>query len=592
MKGFFKTFFAALLAMIVVSLLPIIILVGVFSSALSSSEAVKVEEGSVLVIDFAENIFDSPRMPTFDMSGVTSGSVAMMKNLSMLQVVEALEAAAADPYIKALYINLSGAGNVEGTAQLEELRALLVDFKASGKPVVAYNETYSQGGYWLCSVADEIYLNPKGTLDWRGLASQVLFYKGLLNKLDLDVQIVRHGTYKSAVEPYITNRMSDANRKQTTEMVNSMWNTIIEDVALARNLSPHYLHQAAVNLSIDSPESAKELGFVDGILYEDEVKARLAEIVGKSAFKDVNTVSLGQYVSTLVPSKIARNKVAIIYADGEIIDGQGAEGIIGGATTADQIRRAAEDDNVKAVVLRVNSPGGSALASEVMWRELTLLADKKPLIVSMANYAASGGYYISSPAATILSSRTTLTGSIGVFGMILSAGDAMKKVGVTVDVAKSAPHGDMSTMFRKLTPVELDYMQKSVEDIYGTFIGHVADGRKMTVEEVDNIGQGRVWSGVSAKNIGLVDEFGGLKQAIAVAANTAELGDNYRVVEILEEEDELTALMNSLLSASARTAIKEASLFGVSLGQYNALRATLNEGSGVKARMPYDLTIY
>ncbi|MBR4851012.1 MAG: signal peptide peptidase SppA [Tidjanibacter sp.] len=578
--------------MIVVSLLPIIILVGVFSSALSSSEVVKVEEGSVLVIDFAENIFDSPRMPTFDMSGITSGSVAMMKNLSMLQVVEALESATTDPNIKALYINLNGVGNVEGTAQLEELRALLVDFKASGKPIVAYNETYSQGGYWLCSVADEIYLNPKGALDWRGLASQVLFYKGLLNKLDLEVQIVRHGTYKSAVEPYITNRMSDANRKQTTEMVNSMWNTIIEDVALARNLSPHYIHQAAANLSIDSPESAKELGFVDGLLYEDEVKARLAEIVGKSAFKDVNTVSLGEYVSTLVPTKIARNKVAIVYADGEIIDGQGAEGIIGGATTADQIRRAAEDDNVKAVVLRVNSPGGSALASEVMWREFTLLADKKPLIVSMANYAASGGYYISSPAATILSSRTTLTGSIGVFGMILSAGDAMKKVGVTVDVAKSAPHGDMSTMFRKLTPAELDYMQKSVEDVYGTFIGHVADGRKMTTEEVDNIGQGRVWSGVSAKNIGLVDEFGGLKEAIVLAANAAELGDNYRVVEILEEEDELTALMNSLLSASARTAIKEASLFGVSLGQYNALRATLEGGSGVKARMPYDLTIY
>lgn len=592
MKGFFKTFFAALLAMIVVSLLPILILVGVLSSSLPSSESVVVEDGSVLVMDFAESIYDSPRMPTLDLSGLSSGTMEMMQSLTTLQVIEALEAAAADPKIKALYINHTGLGTIEGTAQMEELRNLLVGFKASGKPIVAYNETYSQGLYWLCSVADELYINPQGALDWRGLASQVMFYKGLLDKLDLDVQIVRHGTYKSAVEPYITKQMSDANRLQTQTMVNSLWNVIIEDVALARNLSPHYIHKAAEGLLIDSPASAKTLGFVDELLYEDQVEARLAAIVGKEKFEDVNTVTLGEYVSTLIPTKIARNKVAVVYADGEIIDGQGAEGIIGGATTAEHIRRAAEDDDVKAVVLRVNSPGGSALASEVMWRELKLLVEKKPLVVSMANYAASGGYYISSPASTILSARTTLTGSIGVFGMILSTGDAMKNIGITVDVAKSAPHGDMGNTFRKLTPTELDYLQKSVEDVYGTFIGHVADGRGMTTEDVDKIGQGRVWCGVDAKTIGLVDGFGGLKEALAIAAEKAELGEGYRVVEILEEEDEFTALMNSLLSASARTALKEASVFGERLGRYNALRATIEEGSGVKARMPYDIAIY
>lgn len=592
MKGFFKTFFAALLAMIVVSLLPILILVGVLSSSLPSSESVVVEDGSVLVLDFAESIYDSPRMPTLDLSGLSSGTMEMMQSLTTLQVIEALEAAAADPKIKALYINRTGLGTIEGTAQIEELRNLLVGFKASGKPIVAYNETYSQGLYWLCSVADELYINPRGALDWRGLASQVMFYKGLLDKLDLDVQIVRHGTYKSAVEPYITKQMSEANRLQTQTMVNSLWNVIIDDVALARNLSPHYIHKAAEGLLIDSPASAKTLGFVDELLYDDQVEARLAAIVGKEKFEDVNTVTLGEYVSTLLPTKIARNKVALVYADGEIIDGQGAEGIIGGATTAEQIRRAAEDDDVKAVVLRVNSPGGSALASEVMWRELKLLVEKKPLVVSMANYAASGGYYISSPASIILSARTTLTGSIGVFGMILSTGDAMKNIGITVDVAKSAPHGDMGSTFRKLTPTELNHMQMSVEDVYGTFISHVADGRGMTTEAVDKIGQGRVWCGVDAKTIGLVDNFGGLKEALALAAEKAELGKDYRVVEILEEEDEFTALMNSLLSASARTAIKEASVFGVSLGRYNALRATVEEGSGVKARMPYDIAIY
>jgi protease-4 len=256
------------------------------------------------------------------------------------------------------------------------------------------------------------------------------------------------------------------------------------------------------------------------------------------------------------------------------------------------LRKLREDSSVKAVVLRVNSPGGSAYGSEQIWREVVLLKEVKPVIVSMGDYAASGGYYISSPASTILSARTTLTGSIGVFGIILSTGDAMKNLGITVDVAKSAPHGDMGNTFRKLTPTELDYLQKSVEDVYGTFIGHVADGRGMTTEEVDKIGQGRVWCGVDAKTIGLVDGFGGLKEALAIAAEKAELGEGYRVVEILEEEDEFTALMNSLLSASARTALKEASVFGESLGRYNALRATIEEGSGVKARMPYDIAIY
>ena len=592
MKGFFKTFFAALLAMVVVSLLPLLIFIGIISSSLSSSEPVVVEEGSVLVVDLAENIFDSPRMPTFDLSGLSSGTMEMVQNLTMLQLIEALDAAAADPKIKALYLNFCGGGTIEGTTQMEELRNLLLEFKASGKPIVAYNEVYSQGSYWLCSVADEVYINPKGSFDWRGLASQVMFYKGLLDKANLDVQIVRHGTYKSAVEPYITTKMSPANRHQTETMVNSMWDVIVNDVALARNLSPHYVGVAASALSVDSPEAAERLGFVNGLLYEDQVESRLAELAGKEKFEDVNTVTLGEYITTLVPTKIARNKVAIVYADGEIVDGVGAEGIIGGATTADQIRRAAEDDDVKAVVLRVNSPGGSALASEVMWRELSLLAEQKPLVVSMSNYAASGGYYISSPAATILSGRTTLTGSIGVFGMILSAGEALENIGITVDVAKSGPHGDMGSMFRKLTPSELGFMQKSVEDVYGTFVSHVAEGREMTPEAVDNIGQGRVWCGVDAKNIGLVDDFGGLKEALALAAETAELGEGYRIVEILEEEDEFTALMNSLLSASSRTALREAGVAGVTLGRYNALRSIVESGSGVKARMPYDIVIY
>ena len=584
MKGFFKTFFAALLALLVVALLPVVILVATLSSTLSS-ESVVVEPNSVLHIDLAESIYDSPRMPTVASSA--SGSFEIVKSLTTLQVVQALECAKTDPNIEGIYICQQGVGTIEGTAQIEELRALLDEFKRdSGKFVVAYSEAYTQGMYWLSAGADKIFINPEGAFDWRGLASQNIFFKGLLDKLGVDVQIVRHGTFKSAVEPYITTRMSEANRLQSETMIKSMWDVMLSDVALGRNLSPAYLDAHASNLAIDSPAKAVELGFVDATAYEDEVMDYLAE---QSGTEEPKLVSLGDYCSTLTETKISPNKVAIIYADGQIIDGVGGEGVIGGATTADQIRRAREDKNVKAVVLRVNSPGGSALASEVMWRELQLLKNEKPIVVSMSNYAASGGYYISTPADCVVSNRTTLTGSIGVFGLIISGRDALKdKLGVTVDVAKSNPHADMGSMFRPLTWSELQFMQRSVEDVYATFIGHVAEGRDMTTEEVDKIGQGRVWSGVDAMQIGLVDEFGGLKEALVIAAEKAELGTNYRVVEILEEGDELTQLMNTLLSAKASVKNNE---LGEALRHYNAIRLMVEEG-GVQARIPYDITIY
>lgn len=584
MKEFFRTFGAVLLAIAVVSILPLIIIFSFVGSM--ESETVSVESNSILTINLDENIFDSPRLPSFAMGGVSS--FEMVTSLSLLDVAMALDAAAADDNIEALYLHFTGAGTIEGTAQIEELRALLAEFKAkSGKPIVAYNETYAQGTYWLASVADEIYMHPQGGLDWRGLASQVLFYKGTIEKLGVDVQIVRHGTYKSAVEPYMLDQMSPANRHQTQEMVNSLWGAIVGDIAASRNISTDKLSAYASNLSLSTPASAVELGFIDGLKYEDEVKARLEELSGSD---NLTEVTLGEYSSTVLPAKISRNKVAIIYADGQIIDGEGGEGIVGGATTADQIRRAREDKDVKAVVLRVNSPGGSALASDVMWRELKLLGEEKPIVVSMSNYAASGGYYISAPADHIVANRTTLTGSIGVFGLIVSGQGVLEdKFGVTVDVAKTNPHADMGTLFRPLTSSEMAFMQRSVEDVYKTFVGHVSEGRGMTVEAVNAIGEGRVWCGVDAKEIGLVDEFGGLKRALQIAAERAELGDDWRVVEILEEDDEFTALLNSLLVARAP---KVDGQVGVVAKEVEALSRTLKEGSSVQARLPYTISIY
>ncbi len=584
MKGFFKTFLAVLLALVVISLLPFFIIIGMVGSL--EPAAPVVGEHSVLVLNLDESITDSPRMPTFSMSG---NSFEMVETLTMLDVATSLDKAATDPNIEALYINFTGAGTIESTAQMEELRGLLSKFKAtSGKPIYAYNETYSQGTYWLASVADKLYMNPQGGLDWRGLASQSLFFKKAIDKLGADVQIIRHGTYKSAVEPYMLTEMSPANRRQTEAMVGAMWSVLVEDVATARQIPARTLGEWAATLAIDSPRKAVELGMVDGLRYEDEVLAELAQLVGT---EEAALVTLGEYcASATIPTKVTPNKVAIIYADGEIVDGEGAEGIVGGATTADQIRRAREDEGVKAVVLRVNSPGGSALASEVMWRELKLLQAEKPLVVSMSGYAASGGYYISSPADCILSSRTTLTGSIGVFGVVISGKDVLEdKIGVTVDVAKTAPHADMGTLFRPLTGVELDYMQRSVEDVYSVFLSHVAEGREMTVEAVDKIGEGRVWCGSDAEHIGLVDRFGGLQEALAEAAARAELGDNWRVVEILEEDDEMTAMLKSLFSAKMNASAEGKNV--LSEGLRSVVRM-LEEGNSVQARMPYDIAIY
>lgn len=586
MKGFFKTFLAVLLAMLLLPIVVFFFFAGLVGSSLEG-ETVVVADNSVLVLNLDENITDSPRMPALS-SGASLSELSVVKSLTMLEIIEALDAAAKDDNIEAIYLHFTGTGTIEGTAHIEELRSLLEGFKlTSGKPIIAYNETYSQGTYWLSSVADKVYMNPQGGLDWRGLASQSLFFKGAIDKLGLDVQIVRHGTYKSAVEPYMLTEMSPANRAQTEAMVEALWGVLLDDVSRSRGIPTNTLASHAATLAVDSPTRAHTLGFVDGLKYEDEVEDYLRSLTGTA---ELNCVTLGEYCSTLVPTKVTPNKVAIVYADGDIIDGEGVEGSVGGATTADQIRRAREDKGVKAVVLRVNSPGGSALASEVMWREQKLLGEEKPIVVSMANYAASGGYYISAPADHILSARTTLTGSIGVFGLIVSGGDVLEdKLGITVDVAKTSPHADMGTMFRPLTYSEMGFMQRSVEDVYSTFVGHVAEGREMTPEAVNAIGEGRVWCGVDAARIGLVDDFGGLKKALVVAAEQAELGEDWRVVEILEEEDELTALINSLLMAKAPRLTGE---MGVAARGLDGLHKTLKEGSSVQARMPYDITIY
>ncbi len=578
--NFFKTFLASLLAFFVANFvwffLFIIIVAGI--AAIGSSSTI-VEPKSVLKIDLAESIVDQP--VNDPLAGFDPMSMNVQKSVSNMQVMNAIESAAQDDNIEGIYINLTGTGTASA-ALLEEVRDYITAFKESGKFVVAYGEVYSQGGYYLASVADSIYLNPVGEMEWRGLAAQVMFYKGLLDKLGVEPQVFRHGTFKSAVEPYILNKMSPENRTQMETYVNSIWGTMVADIAEERNLSIDSLNMFATDLSAMMAEDALANRMVDGLKYEDEVEDILREKLELDADEDITFVTLGEYIAAnpYTPS-YSDNKIEVIYAEGQIVQGTSEQGTLGSTTLADQLAEARLDEEVKAVVLRVNSPGGSALASEVIWREMELLRQQKPVIVSMGDYAASGGYYISAPADAIIANATTLTGSIGVFGLMFNAEKALNnKLGITIDVAKTNPSADMGMPFRAVSSIERSKIMRSIEQVYSTFVNHVADGRNMTFDSVDAIGQGRVWTGNDGNRIGLVDEIGGLKYAIAVAADKAECLDDYMVRESMGEPTGLAALLSSLEAhISDRKMRKE---MGAMYDEYRSLRA-LMENEGVQA---------
>lgn len=578
--NFFKTFLASLLAFIVANFvwffLFIIIIAGV--AAIGSSTTI-VEPKSVLKIDLTESIVDQP--VNDPLAGFDPMSMNVQKSVSNMQVMRAIEAAAQDDNIEGIYINLTGAGTASA-ALLEEMRGYIATFKSEGKFVIAYGEVYSQGGYYLASMADSIYLNPVGEMDWRGMAMPVVFYKGALDKLGIEPQVFRHGTFKSAVEPYILNRMSPENRTQMETIANSIWGTMVEDIAEERNLSIDSLNMFATDLSAMMAEDALANRMVDGLKYEDEVEDILREKLALDADEDIPMVTLGEYVAAnpYTPT-YSDNKIEVIYAEGQIVQGTSEQGTLGSTTLADQLAEARMDEDVKAVVLRVNSPGGSALASEVIWREMELLRQQKPVIVSMGDYAASGGYYISAPADAIVADATTLTGSIGVFGLMFNAEKALNnKLGVTIDVAKTNPSADMGMPFRAVSSNERAKIMRSIEQVYSTFVNHVADGRNMTFDSVDAIGQGRVWTGNDGNRIGLVDEIGGLQYAIAVAADKAECLDDYMVRESMGEQTGLAALLSSLEAHISNRAMRKE--MGAMYDEYRSLRA-LMENEGVQA---------
>lgn len=594
--NFFKTFLAGVLAFLVGSFLSVffwILMLGMIAgmaASIGGGGNVNVRPGSILKIDLSEQIVDAPA--TDPLANFNPRTLQSTKQLSLLDALRAIDAAKDDDRIEGIYLRLNGGSGASGSAIVEELRAAIVDFKESGKFVVAYNETYSQGQYYLASAADSIYLQPQGGMNWMGLATNTLFYKGLFDKLDLKAEVFRPTAckYKSAVEPYILDKMSDANRLQMQQLINSLWKTIACDVAASRDIPVATLNRIADNLSATLPEEALKQGLVDALIYEDQMDDVFASLgVETDSNDEYRYVSLGQYASQLpADMRFKAPQVAIVYADGGIVDGESSDGSVGGNTLAAKLAEVRDDDRVKAVVLRVNSPGGSALASDIIWREMELLKAEKPVIVSMGSYAASGGYYISCPADAIVADKTTLTGSIGVFGMFVDVHAALKnKLGITVDGVKSNASADMG-MMKPLTPAQRATIMRGVDKVYDTFTTNVAEGRNLPLDRVLEIAGGRVWTGDDALGIGLIDSYGGLTAAIAIAADKAEIADDYRVVEAVDQPTGLAAILASL-NASVQAAFRRPDL-DMLTAEYCRLREILGQ-QGIVMYSPYQVEI-
>lgn len=599
MKSFFKTFLAALLALVAGSgCIMIFFFVGVAGligslSSLGDSNAVPVniEQHTVLKIDVAQ-LHDVISVNPFD----SFSSSTAMQPVSLSQAIRAIADAKNNPNIEALYLNVEG---VEaGMASVDELRLALQDFKASYKPIIAYGDSYSQKAYYLASVANQIYLNPLGSIELIGIASGEMMYKDALDKVGIKMEVFKVGTFKSAVEPYILNKISDANKLQKQEYIDGLWSSILQGVSTERKINADSLN-AEVNKGLAFVNSDKyvQTKLVDKLLYRDQIDSVFAAQlkVKKSELKMVNLSVLAAQQTDDI--EVKDGVVQVIYAEGEITQANISPFAAGASTIGvglgDKLREAAEDDDVKAVVLRMNSPGGDAFLSEQLWHAVKQLRSKKPVVVSMGDYAASGGYYISSAANRIVAQPNTLTGSIGIFGLFPNFSELVQKVGVNVEVVKTNDFADLtiSMPYKPLTNEQRALIQGHVERGYDVFLSRVAEGRHMTKAQVDSVGQGRVWLGRKAQTLGLVDKLGGLDVAIKEAASLAKLSDysvDYGVtrVNVWEElfkssspsNEFIARLRNAFLTDEERKAIR--------------IMQGVTRYSGIQARLPYDFEPY
>jgi len=588
MKSFFKYLLATIVGVLLSFLLIFLIMMGIAGSMVSSADkAVEVKDNSILYMDLKNEIVDRASSNPFETLDLAT--FEPQKNLGLNEILKAIAKAKDDPRIKGILLEFDVVN--AGAATTGEIREALREFKESGKFVVSYSDTYSQKAYYLASVADSIYLNPEGMVEWLGLRSEIMFYKKALEKLDVEPQIIRHGKFKSAVEPFMSERMSPENREQTLTYLSSIWGSWVDEISKSRNIAVAELNRLADNMEVYDGKSCMKSKLVDSLIYKDQLLEKLKAFTGIPENRNLDTVTLEKYfkVPPVQKTAFSKNKIAVIYAQGEIGMGDGSNTAIGSEGLSKAIRQARRDSTIKAIVFRINSPGGSALASEVIWREVELAGQAKPLVVSMGDVAASGGYYIASPATTILASPTTITGSIGVFGLFFNLQKTLdKKLGINVDVVKTNAHSDFFSMFRPMTAEEKAVGQRFVEQTYQTFIGHVSQGRGIPVERVDEIGQGRVWSGANAKEIKLVDDFGGLTAAIKLAAEKANL-DTYRLVELPKQKSPFEELLKGFTTEAKAMLVKDD--LGKGYKYYNRVMQMV-ENQGVQARIPYDVEVY
>jgi protease-4 len=588
MKTFLKMLLAVIAGTILTSILFFIIMLSVLSGmAAAGKKAVTIPEKSVLVIKTGAMITDRTQSNPLAMFDPLTRSFSQTPGLNDL--LKNLRKAADDKNVSGILIETGTMPS--GWATADELRTALEEFRESGKFIYSYAEyIMMQDGYFISTAADAIWVNPTAMLDFKGLAAEVTFYKNALEKLGVEVQVIRHGRFKGAVEPYMLDKLSDENRLQISAYMGSIWKHVVGVISEARGVPVERVMSLADSLAGYTPEMMTAAGLIDGPLYRDQLEDSIRSAADIKEGKKISYVSMSKYSKVTVKqsTKPSRSKIAVLFAEGSIVNGEGDDTNIGGSRYAAEMRKLRLDTTVKAVVFRVNSRGGSVIASDMIWREVELTTKVKPVVVSMGNYAASGGYYISAPAVKIMASPVTVTGSIGVFGLIPNAGRLLnQKLGISSDIVRTNAHSDFPSITRPLNAFERETMQASIERTYSNFTGLVASGRGMRQSAVDSIGQGRVWSGSDAAVLGLVDTFGGLRDAVKEAAALAGLED-YRVIEKPEAADFYTKLLKQMTEEMRTKAIRNE--LGEVSRYYFDLREIISSG-GILAIMPYYIEI-
>lgn len=558
----------------------------IFVSLVNTEESVSVKKNSVLELQM--------KYPINDYTGNNEGEpfdILFDKAQGLDQILHAIKVAKEDDNIKGISINKNYIS--AGISTTQAIRKALSDFKESGKFIYAYGDYYLQKDYYLASVADSIFLNPVGAMDFKGLSAEVLYFKDFQDKTGVKMEVIRHGKYKSAVEPFLSNEMSEDNRTQIKELMSSIWNSIISEISVDRSISEQDINIIADTLGGRKPEYAKASGLLDAVVYYDEYENRLKQAIGISKEDKLNSISLEDYMKMSRKKKLysGKDKIAVIFAQGNILYGEGGPDMIGQGIMNKAIIKARDDKTVKAIVLRVNSPGGSALTSDIIWRELEIAKGKKPLVVSMGDVAASGGYYISAGADKIYAEPTTITGSIGVFGTVPNINELAANIGINAEQVGTNKNSVDYSFFEPMSDEFRAYVKEGIESTYQTFLTKVSEGRNITIAEADSVAQGRVWSGTEAQELGLVDELGGLDDAIEAAALLADV-DSYSVKKYPKYKSSFERLMEDFGGASIfnkEELIREeigAEVYGI----YKEVRSAM-EQKGIQARLPFTLTI-